>query len=297
LRKQRPKDGRIDWVFYPADEKKATCSFELAVEVKIGANLARGQLSKYHTDLAERPNGLRGLMVLAKDMPERDLLDADQHGLWLGVTLWEEVLPLLTRVTPENPALAAQWPLLLDVLKSRDDLGTEQVTWETLARSRSLAPLRRLAAQVKPTLEMAVRKELAKRPSSAGADPNELATIKVRKTTRVVHLSLYVPTGAHDWVGRLALEPTTVGVAMTSTVRPWPRPKGPLRRAERERYDQALGRLTSSSATPPYVAANGDYSRTILLSPSSADVRAVIAGALERELAHIASSGVLDDDL
>ena len=56
----------------------------------------------------------------------------------------QEVIPLLEFVCPSDDDLAVQWPLLLRVLNRRNDLGTEPVTWATVAATGSRDAIKRL---------------------------------------------------------------------------------------------------------------------------------------------------------
>jgi len=292
-RKEQARSGRLDWVFHPPGQERTKRDFQLAVEVKIGAGLTRHQLANYREHLARKRGGPRGLVVLARSFPDRGLLD-DAVDQWLGVALWEQVLPALRGVHPSDQALAVQWPLLLDTLETREDLGTEPVTWASVTATDPGQAMRRLGEHVRHRAELRARTALARRAAGAPAS-KPLGVIALRTPNRrEVLLPLRISPGDRSPAAEIRLRATTDGIALTSVVYPLRRP---LAGKAKQRYDESLRRLTTRRLTPQYAAASRGYSRERLIKADAGDVRTAAAAAADDELRHIVRSGILDDDV
>ena len=267
------------------------------MEVKIGgAGLRHEQLADYHQHLSRKRGGTRGLLVLSRSVPQQGLLD-QAYKFWLGTVLWEHVIPLLRRVCPTDDELVRQWPLFLEVLNTRNDLGTEPVDWGTVCASGSRTAIRRIVDEARLEVEAAVRRALAKRPTARLVAPERLADVKAKLTKGRVGVDLFVPAGDTIPAAQLTLQGTGEGIVLVYWAYPLSRPRGPLKQQTKRRYDQAMGRLATKRLDPPYTARGDAFARQVLLRRDDSDVRAVVADALLRELQHIARSGFLDEDL
>lgn len=284
--------GRLDWVFHPPGQERARRDFQLAVEVKIGAGVQQDLLT-YHHHLSRNPGTPRGLLVLARSVPQRGLLD-ESSQFWLGAVLWDQVLRGLRDVCPQDEALAVQWPLLLDILDTRGDLGTEAPSWDSLGAAESRAALRRLVEHAHSRAEATLRTALAKRPT-ARADRQRLGSLKVGLTKLAVVIDVQVPAYDQRPVAQLRLSGTSAGIDLVSTVHPMLRPK--LVPQAKRSHDEALRRLAARRLVPRYVPAGNSYTRQVLLPIHEGEIQTVLTAAVEAELRHIARSGILDADI
>jgi hypothetical protein len=177
-------------------------------------------------------------MVLAQEWPAASLLTDARDRHWLGVALWEEAFPHLRQITPTDPALRLQWPLLLEVLQDRDDLGTPLLTWDLLIRpSEGIKPeLARLASRLRPDAVRHFRTLLARRPGASGRH-GSLAWANVTRQGKHPGIKLFVPDWAEKPAVRIRLVAQDGALAVSSDVSPpktsvWGR-KAPIPRRTR----------------------------------------------------------------
>lgn len=288
-RAEEARRGRLDWVFHPPGQEQTKRDFQLAVEVKIGAGLSSNQLADYHQHLSHGQGGPRGLLVLARSVPQYGLLTGPQDH-WLGVVLWEQVLPLMRGIRPRDDALAVQWPLFLDVLETRDDVGTQPASWDTMAAPNWRPALKSLVEQRRLAIEQQVRTALAERPTAA-ATPGDFAFVRVVLTPRRLQVELRVPPIERPvvWINLRAI-PAGINVVSELPLHP---PTGLMKGAAKARYYDAL--QTLALLDPPFEQQGRSYVRRIFVPHGEGDLREVVHAAIERELREIARSGVLDD--
>ena len=292
LRAQQTMRGSIDWVFHPKGQASNRRTFQLAVEVKIDSPFGHQQLIRYHKALEERRTGPRGLLALALNMPARGLLDPDKFPHWLGVVLWEELFPRLRGITADDPDLASQWPLLLDVLQEREDVGTEPVTWQSISRASS-SELHRLLYHVRPGVQARILIPLARRPTAYAA-PEALASVEVSRGA----LNVRVPAPRSS-PAVVAIRLAAVPEGLELKARVWVRRRPKL--VGKQKYDAIIKTLTGAGRVrlnPPYVEVrNGRFERRVLLRKSPIDVRIMVEKAIADEIASLARSRALDADL
>jgi hypothetical protein len=293
-RDEERRGGRLDWVLYPPGQPPCDRDFQLVVEVKIAAELRPEQLADYHEDLAKCGGGRRGLLVLGRTVPQAGLLD-DTYEFWLGAVTWEQVLPLLREVRPDDPDLRAQWNPLLDILETRDDLGTEPARWETLTTPESRSIIKRVVEEIRPQVENHARTALRRRPTARAAASGELLEIKAKLTKGRVSVDFFIPSDARDPAMQVLLHGTDIGVAMETRVYPIA-PRGVLAGSRKRAFERSVGRLTATKVEPPFSHSGTAVTRDQTL-PRHGEVRETIAGALAAEFGHVVSSGVLDEDI
>jgi hypothetical protein len=302
-RKQNRKRGQIDWVFHPRNQTQPSeRDFQLAVEVKIEHHLAVDQLRRYHESLMAR-KGHRGLLVLARTLPEAHLLD-ESHQLWLGVALWKPVLDRLKRVQPENGDLTLQWKLFLDVISAWDDLGGP-TDWNAIFGNDWQLVLKRLRDGIKSEADEALQKALAER-----APPGTNLDYLLRtKSTGSKELT----SSRSSWVGLNLMVPSRSRTpTVTLTIKRHLRKKGLWIEtgvmlsddrwlSKRRRRDRSEAIQTLCEARPgkrPYTEKGRLIleQRQLLDRDSNVnDVEQALGAFIQAELVHIAESGVLDE--
>lgn len=101
-----------------------TRTWHAIVEIKIHAGYGHAQIERYlrsfRTD-AER----NVLAAITRDVPSYGDFDGDDPN-WAGSVQWAKLLPGLRDLQPQNPSLASQWPLFLDVLEKEGSMGFTQ---------------------------------------------------------------------------------------------------------------------------------------------------------------------------
>lgn len=96
-------------------------SWDVIVELKIHAGYGRRQLERYLAALDDVDNAFvcaitRDVALYGEPPP-----GADPH--WAGSVRWRELLPALRNLPVEDPLLASQWRVFLDVLEEEGSMG------------------------------------------------------------------------------------------------------------------------------------------------------------------------------
>jgi hypothetical protein len=111
--------GRVDLRFDSQD-------FTLLIENKLHSHFGDEQLRRYEAALALLPAGRAGLVAITRNVPSRSELEVFGRG-WLGAVRWTHLVDGMRHLPIADTAVAAQWPLLLDVLEAQGDLGVTSV--------------------------------------------------------------------------------------------------------------------------------------------------------------------------
>lgn len=109
-------EGRADLTF--ADEGHR---WHVIVELKIYAGYGHDQIRRYLRS-ARRSADRFVLAAITRDVPTYGDYEADDDR-WAGSAQWAKLLPELRALRPQNPMLAEQWRLFLDVLEKEGSMG------------------------------------------------------------------------------------------------------------------------------------------------------------------------------
>jgi hypothetical protein len=100
--------------------------FVLLVENKLHSEFGDRQLLRYQEALELLPAGRSGLLAITRNVPSYAELAVRGRG-WLGAVRWSALVADLRALPIADPAIAAQWPLLIDTLDAQGDLGVTTV--------------------------------------------------------------------------------------------------------------------------------------------------------------------------
>jgi len=109
-------EGRADLTF--ADEEHR---WHVIVELKIYAGYGHDQIGRYLRSFRRSADRFV-LAAITRDAPTYGDYEADDDR-WVGSAQWAKLLPELRALCPQNPILAEQWPLFLDVLEKEGSMG------------------------------------------------------------------------------------------------------------------------------------------------------------------------------
>ncbi len=154
--------GRVDLRF-KAD------GFTLFVENKLGSGYGETQVDRYLRALRLLPSHVprRGLVALTRDVPGYGEREAEEDEAWLGSVRWARIAGELRAIRPQDPQVAAQWRLLLDLLDEQGDLGMTSVdrdlirSWGKFRRGRDL--VQQLLANIQGRTETLLSDALTER--------------------------------------------------------------------------------------------------------------------------------------
>jgi hypothetical protein len=114
--------GRVDLRFSSED-------FTLLIENKLHSSFGDEQLRRYEAARRLLPAGRSGLVAITRNVPGSAELDVKGDG-WLGAIRWAHLADGLRGLHVRDEGIAAQWPLLVDVLEAQGDLGVTSVDSE-----------------------------------------------------------------------------------------------------------------------------------------------------------------------
>jgi hypothetical protein len=112
---ERVAEGRADLTLYDPERR-----WHAIVEIKLYAGYGTDQIHRYLRSFHPTAKW-RALVAITRNVPYHGE-DADDP-CWAGSVRWARLLPALRMLRPSNDALAAQWPLFLDVLEEEGSMG------------------------------------------------------------------------------------------------------------------------------------------------------------------------------
>lgn len=196
-------EGRADLSFTDAAGR-----WHAIVEIKIYAGYGDDQPGRYVRSLRPVEHGV--VVAVTRDVPRSGESVADPR--WAGSVQWSTLLPGLRQLRPIDRALAAQWPLFLDVLEAEGDMGFTKANPELFQAWANYPVARQHLVEFLDTMRRALLDELRAVLVGPDAPPQAAAPGFATKGTSErgvvaplgkVYVGFQVPAGGPErlWAG------------------------------------------------------------------------------------------------
>jgi hypothetical protein len=252
---------------------------------------AAGQLERYLRSF-DRHRGRGGLILLERQNSDVPRQVTDDRR-WLGQIRWDQLIPRLGAIAPNDAVLAEQWRLLIALISRPGDLAEQPLDWTerrgTKAGQRNAELLRRVRDEAVTTVRRGLLATTTRGPAErlCAARPRK-GTRSVRRDGTTAFLSLYVPAEKGRDVVEIELSGSRAPLKVATAVDP-----GSDRRRGRTRRSEAIEHLKRSGFA--LEQESGWFVVRDAIGPEDGDApEQVLSGVVTRRLDQVLASGVLE---